>query len=79
MAATPEELERRLDAREWLLVGEVATLLDVDRTTIHRMLTAAPPRFRYRVRTGGGYRELHPDDVQRELQNRRTIHGGSTE
>lgn len=76
MTHTPEELERRLDANEWLLVGEVATLLGVDRTTIHRMLTTEPPKFRHKRRAGrGGYRELHPDDVRRELDERRKVHG----
>jgi hypothetical protein len=79
MAKTPDELERKLDAGEWLLPGEVAILLGVNRTTVHWMLAEQdPPAFRYRVRPGrGGYRELHPDDVRRELDARRRVHGAS--
>lgn len=77
MSDKRQELERRLAANEWLLVGEVADLLEVDRTTVHRMLTEVdPPAFKYRHRSGrGGYRELDPVDVRRALDERRKVHG----
>jgi hypothetical protein len=76
MGGTPEELELRLDKGEWLLPGDVAILLGVDRSTVVRMLTAEPPKMRFRVRAGaGGYRECHPEDVRRELAERHRIHG----
>lgn len=76
MADTPEEIERRLDAGEWLTIGDVSVLLKVDRSTAHRMLKTQPPMIRYRFRAGPGrYRELHPEDVRRELDQRREVHG----
>lgn len=77
MAGTVEELEARLDRDEWLLPGEVATLLGIDRTTVIRAyLKPEPPKIRYRHRAGaGGYRECHPEDVRRELAARRQVHG----
>lgn len=75
--ATVEDLEARLAAGAWLLPGEVAKLLDIDRTTVIRAyLNPDPPKIRYRHRAGaGGYRECHPDDVRRELAARRQVHG----
>ncbi|MEU1810920.1 hypothetical protein [Micromonospora aurantiaca (nom. illeg.)] len=72
-----EELEERLSRGEWLLPGEVATLLSVSRSTVIRVyLNPDPPKIRYRVRPGSGqYRECHPDDVRRELDARRQVHG----
>ncbi|WP_162959241.1 hypothetical protein [Micromonospora tulbaghiae] len=77
MAGTVEELEARLDRGDWLLPGEVAKLLGIDRTTVIRAyLNPDPPRIRYRRRAGaGGYRECHPDDVRRELNARRQVYG----
>ncbi|WP_431897480.1 hypothetical protein [Micromonospora haikouensis] len=74
---TPEELEARLDEGAWLLPGEVAALLDIDRTTVIRAyLKSSPPKIRYRLRAGSGrYRECHPEDVRRELDARRRVHG----
>lgn len=68
------DLERRLDAGEWLLIGEVAAVLGIGRATVHRMLTAGA--IRYRTRPGAGsYRECHPHDVHAQLTARRTVHG----
>lgn len=79
MASTPEEIEQQLDAGKWLTIGSVATLLDIDRSTVDRMVKAEPPIFRHRLRPGtGGYRELHPEDVRRELIERRKVHGDVT-
>ena len=74
MGGTAEEIERRVRAGEWPTPGDVATLLDVGRKTVDRMLTAG--LIRYRVKPGTGkHRECHPDDVLRELVRRRTVHG----
>lgn len=75
--ATVEDLEARLDAGAWLLPGEVAKLLGIDRTTVIRAyLNPDPPKIRYRLRPGSGqYRECHPEDVRRELAARRQVHG----
>lgn len=74
---TAGEIERRLARGEWLLPGEVAVLLGVDRSTVIRAyLRPDPPLIRYRRRPGrGGYRECHPDDVRLVLAERRRIHG----
>lgn len=76
MAGTGD-LETRLDRGDWLLPGEVARLLGVDRSTVIRAyLKHEPPKIRYRRRAGaGGYRECHPEDVRRELAARRQVHG----
>ncbi|MFB9852426.1 hypothetical protein ACFFMR_18790 [Micromonospora andamanensis] len=75
--ATVEDLEARLRDGAWLLPGEVAKLLDVDRSTVIRAyLLPEPPKIRFRRRAGaGGYRECHPEDVRRELAARRQVHG----
>lgn len=75
--ATVEDLEARLAQGAWLLPGEVAKLLGIDRTTVIRAyLLPDPPKIRYRHRAGaGGYRECHPEDVRRELDARRQVHG----
>lgn len=75
--ATADELEARLTQGAWLLPGEVAKLLGIDRTTVIRAyLNPEPPKIRFRRRAGaGGYRECHPDDVRRELDARRQVHG----
>ncbi|WP_416902785.1 hypothetical protein [Micromonospora echinospora] len=77
MGATAEDLEHRLDQGAWLLPGEVAKLLGIDRTTVIRAyLNPEPPKIRYRLRAGSGrYRECHPEDVRRELDRRRQVHG----
>ena len=71
-----DDLEHRARGGEWLRPGDVAVLLGVDRRTVDRMLRADPPTLRYRVKSGTGrHREVHPEDVLRELEARRTIHG----
>jgi hypothetical protein len=76
MAGTPEEIERRLDGGEWLRPGDVAILLGVSRKTVDRMLSATPPAMRWRRKPGTGrYREVHPEDVRRELDARRKVVG----
>lgn len=80
MGGTPEEIERRLDAGEWLRPGEVAILLDVSRSTVTRMLDPKNPAIRFRQISGTGrHRQLNPEDVRRELDARRTVHGETVE
>jgi DNA-binding transcriptional MerR regulator len=68
------DIERRLAAGEWLLIGEVAALLGIGRSTVHRLLGTRT--IRHRIRPGtGSYRECHPDDVRQQLKARRTVHG----
>jgi len=71
MARTWQEIKRRLDEGEWLLIGDVAILLGIDRKTVDRMLKKDPPQIRYEVRPGTGeYRECNPEDVRTELAKR---------
>lgn len=68
------DLERRLNAGEWLLIGEVAAILGIGRATVHRMLVAGT--IRHRTRPGSGsYRECHPGDVRAQLDARREVRG----
>lgn len=69
-------IEQRLDAGDWLLPGEVATLLGVGRTTMHRMLNDGT--IAYRLQGGGTWRRCDPDDVRRVLaESRRTLRGAN--
>ncbi|OKI47250.1 hypothetical protein A6A27_10400 [Micromonospora sp. CB01531] len=71
-----EELERALDAGEWLRPADVAELLGVSKSTVVRMLNADPPGLRFRRKAGTGrHREVHPEDVRRQLAARRQVHG----
>lgn len=72
---TADEIERRLDAREWLKAGQIATLLNVDPATVHRWFAAG--RLPYRERGGeGGQREADPAAVRARLVASRRVHGG---
>lgn len=75
MPPDPAEIERRLDAGEWLRPGEVAVLLKASRATIHRWIDVG--RFRYRQR--GRIRFLRPEDVRRELDDFRRERGGDSD
>lgn len=67
------DIERRLDAGEGLLIGEAAALLHVGRSTIDRLIRRGT--IRYQVRAGpGAYRECHPEDVRRLLDEYRQVH-----
>lgn len=70
------EIERRLDAGEWLRPGQVAALFHTSRTSIHRWMSAG--RIRYRRRGPRRDRVLNPDDVRRELaEYRRELSNGN--
>lgn len=74
MADDLADLERRLDAGEWLRPGQVATLLDISRGTVHNKLTSGEIRSR---RKGGGIQRIcNPADVRRLLDESRQVHGG---
>jgi hypothetical protein len=66
------DIERRLNAGQWLLMGEVAALLGIGRSSIHRMLTAGTIGYRLRPGTGE-YRECDPADVRRLLAERQRV------
>lgn len=62
------EIERKLDAGEWLGPGQVAALFNTSRTSVDRWLRSG--RITYR-RGPTGRRELNPADVRRELDEYR--------
>ncbi len=71
------DLQRRLDAGDWLLIGEVGALLGISRATVDRMLVAGS--IGHRIRPGsGGWRECNPADVRQHLTDRRREHRGQT-
>lgn len=71
------DVERRLDAGEWLSPGQVAALLGVARNTVHALLKAGT--IRHRVKPGvGAYRECNPEDVRKLLDARREEHKGDS-
>lgn len=72
----PAEIERRLDAGEWLGPSAVAKLLGVSRTTVHRLFE--DEKLAYRT-TPGGQRRADPADVRRMLEQTRTVHRGKGE
>lgn len=72
MAYEAADLERRLEAGEWLPIGAVAVLLGQGRTSVHRLATSGGIKYR---RTLGGQRRCDPEDVRRLLAEARKIHG----
>ncbi len=76
MADDAAELERQVRSGAWLRPGQVATLLEISRKTVDRMLHAEPPLLRYRFKPGSGkHREVHPADVVARLDERREVQG----
>lgn len=71
------EIERKLDAGEWLRPGQVAALFDTSRMSIHRWMDAG--RIRYRRRGPRQDRVLNPEDVRRELDEYRRERRNGTE
>lgn len=63
--ADVEELERRLDAGEWLTPGAAAKLLGIGRTKMHVMLDRG--EIRSATKPGSKHRTCNPADVRREL------------
>ncbi|TDC42106.1 hypothetical protein [Micromonospora sp. KC213] len=76
MPRTVDDLRQALDAGEWLRPADAALVIGVSKSVVVRMLTADPPKMRYRVKAGTGrHRECHPDDVRREMEARHQVHG----
>lgn len=69
-----EDLKARVKGGEWLSVGEIAKLLDVSRSTAHRLLADGQISFRKKRR----YRYGNPDDVLKVLDEYTTEHRGDT-
>lgn len=76
---TPEDVERRLDAGDWLQIGDLMILFGATRSMVDRWMNdgvrmVGPERMviRYRVRLGG-VRECHPGDVSALLVESRKI------
>lgn len=63
--ADVEELERRLDAGDWLTPGEAAKLLGVSRSKMHLLLKDGEIRSTTKPRST--HRICNPADVRREL------------
>lgn len=72
--AEREELERRLDAGEWLTPGEAAKLIGVSRSKMHLMLKAGDVRWKNKPRSR--HRVVNPADVRRELDADRAATDG---
>jgi transposase len=71
----PAELERRLDAGEWLSTGEVAALLDVSRGSVHNWIASG--QIGWKPKGGGVQRLCNPADVRQRLQRARAEYRGS--
>lgn len=67
------EIERRLDAGEWLRPGDAGVLFGRNRFTVAYWLRKGLIRYR---RTPGGQRECNPVDVRRLLDEYRTERRG---
>lgn len=73
------ELPAALERGEWLTTGEVAELLRVDPSTVHRLQDAG--RLKYKLRPGTGYnptRECDPLDVAALFAAREEVHRQSS-
>jgi len=70
------DIERRLDAGEWLRPGDVGVLFGRTRYAVDDWMNAGKLRFR---RSPGGHREAHPEDVRRLLDEQRQVHGGTAD
>jgi len=69
-------IEHRLDQGGWLSPGEVAALLGIGRTTVHRLLLSG--KIGYRLKGAGPQRLCNPADVRRLLDQARREHRGGT-
>ena len=74
MPRSRDELRAAVDAGEWLRAGELATVLDVSRTTAHRLLEAGT--IGWKVKPGGKQRLADPGDVRRLLEESERVRRG---
>lgn len=64
-------LERRLDAGEWMTIGDVVAVLGSSRTKVHNMMKSGLLPFR--TKPGSKYRYCDPVAVKRVLEESRVI------
>lgn len=69
------ELERLVDAGEWLTIGRVVELLQISRSKVQYLLTSGT--IGSRRKASSKYRFCDPTDVRRLLDESRVIYGGS--
>lgn len=76
MVDEPAEIERRLAAGDWLRASEIAALLGMSRTTVHRLFLRGTIGYRS---TPGRQRLGDPVDVRRLLTESREVRRGPAE
>jgi excisionase family DNA binding protein len=69
------QLARRLEAGDWLQIGEVAALLNVSRNTVDRRMRDGT--IGTRMRAGTKWRVCNPADVLRLLEESITERRGT--
>jgi excisionase family DNA binding protein len=62
-------LEKRVEAGEWLRVGDAAKVLGVGRTKMHMLVSEG--KIGYRFEPGSKYRQCNPADIKRLLDDSR--------
>lgn len=75
---SPEEIEQRLRAGEWLSPNLVAPLFPVDPKKVRAWIEDGTVRFRWRS-PGSTYKMCHPDDVLALLEKSREVHRAGDE
>ncbi len=66
MPKDPQELRQQVEAGEWLRGGDVAIVLGLSRSTVHRLLASG--EIGWKLRPGGKQRWCDPADVLRLLR-----------
>jgi len=74
MPRSRDELLRAVEAAEWLRVGDVAIVLQVSRTTAHRLFEAGA--IAWKRKPGGKQRQADPADVRRLLSEAEQVQRG---
>lgn len=76
---TPDEraaLEKRVEAGEWLRVGDAAKVLGIGRTKMHTLVSQGT--VGHRLEPGSRYRQVNPKDIRRLLEEARRERRGET-